>query len=225
MKKIVLFILLLILLVGCQNKNNQEEKKSTNTETFVVEKIDDSKDYVHLQKYQELKLDGNDYSLDILVINIKGDDIDNVNLELKSFVTKSYQNMEIYNSEISQGNIISYEYYKTDKYLSVLQKYYAYVDGIVGEENVNFYNISLDNGKVLNNNLILESFKITEEELLEKLENGIVSEDISYTMMNIKKDGYDLYIDNNGNLVVSYYEIDNENCQRKEWTLEINKLA
>ncbi len=220
MKKILIVLVCLFLIVGCKGNEVKEEiVDNANEETFIVEKIDTTKDYVYLQKYKELKLAGNDYSLDILVINIKGDDIDNVNLELKSFINKSYQNMNIYDDEISQGNIISYEYYKTDKYLSILQKYYVYVDGIVGEEYVNIYNISLDTGKVLSNDSILDDFMITEDELFKKMENSIVSEDILYTMMNIKKDGYYLYVNNSGNLVVSYYEVDDENVVRKEWEL------
>lgn len=211
----------LFLIVGCKEKEVEEAiVDKEDEETFIVEKIDTTNDYVYLQKYKELKLAGNEYSLDILVVNIKGDEIDNVNLELKSFVTKSYQNMNVYNSEISQGNIISYEYFKTDNYLSILQKYYVYVDGIVGEECVNIYNISLDTGKVLNNAKILDDFMITEDELFKKMENSIVSEDILYTMMNIKKDGYQLYVNNNGNLVVGYYEVDDENIIRKEWVYE-----
>lgn len=221
MKKILIVLLCLFLIVGCKEKEVEEAiVDKEDEETFIVEKIDTTNDYVYLQKYKELKLAGNEYSLDILVVNIKGDEIDNVNLELKSFVTKSYQNMNVYNSEISQGNIISYEYFKTDNYLSILQKYYVYVDGIVGEECVNIYNISLDTGKVLNNAKILDDFMITEDELFKKMENSIVSEDILYTMMNIKKDGYQLYVNNNGNLVVGYYEVDDENIIRKEWVYE-----
>lgn len=221
MKKILIVLLCLFLIVGCKEKEVEEAiVDKEDEETFIVEKIDTTNDYVYLQKYKELKLAGNEYSLDILVVNIKGDEIDNVNLELKSFVIKSYQNMNVYNSEISQGNIISYEYFKTDNYLSILQKYYVYVDGIVGEECVNIYNISLDTGKILNNAKILDDFMITEDELFKKMENSIVSEDILYTMMNIKKDGYQLYVNNNGNLVVGYYEVDDENIIRKEWVYE-----
>lgn len=218
MKKILIVLLCLFLIVGCKEKEVEEAiVDKEDEEIFIVEKIDTTNDYVYLQKYKELKLAGNEYSLDILVVNIKGDEIDNVNLELKSFVTKSYQNMNLYNGEISQGNIISYEYFKTDNYLSILQKYYVYVDGIVGEECVNIYNISLDTGKVLNNAKILDDFMITEDELFKKMENSIVCEDILYTMMNIKKDGYQLYINDNGDLEVSYYEVDDENIIRKEW--------
>lgn len=221
MKKMLIVLLCLFLIVGCKEKEVEEAiVDKEDEETFIVEKIDTTNDYVYLQKYKELKLAGNEYSLDILVVNIKGDEIDNVNLELKSFVTRSYQNMNVYNGEISQGNIIGYEYFKTDNYLSILQKYYVYVDGIVGEECVNIYNISLDTGKVLNNAKILDDFMITDDELFKKMENSIVSEDILYTMMNIKKDGYQLYVNNNGNLVVSYYEVDDENIIRKEWVYE-----
>lgn len=219
MKKVLVILICLFLLVGCDNGNKEEKVDTNNEEKFIVEKIDVTKDYVYFNKYKELKLGGNDYSLDILVINIKGDDIDNVNLELKSFVNKSYRNMEIYEGEISQGNIVSYEYYKTDKYLSILQKYYIYIDGIIGDECINFYTISLDTGKVMSNNMILDDFEITEEELFKKIEDGIDTEDVSYTMMNIKKDGYYLYINSNEDLVVSYYEVDDENIMRKDFVL------
>ena len=40
-----------------------------------------------------------------------------------------------------------------------------------------------------------------------------------YTMMNIKEEGYSLYVNSDNKLVVSYYEVNDENSVRNELVL------
>lgn len=219
MKKVFLLFTCLLLVTGCKDKEKISEESESHT-AFVLEKVDDSKDYVYFQEYKKLVLGVDDYSLGYMVINIQSDDVENVNLELRSFVTKSYRDMSIYDdSVISQGNIINYDSFVSSHYISILQKSYPYIDGIVGEEIVHVYVVSLETGKVLNSSSLLEAFQITEEQLFQKIEEHVDSEDVSYTLMNIKEEGYSLYVNNDGKLVVSYYEVDNENSIRKELVL------
>lgn len=219
MKKGFICLLCFLFLCGCSHNKENVQDNNDKQEKFVLEKINNNYDYVYLDTYYNLKLNGNYYNLDNLIINVKSEDVLNVNLELKSFVTKSYQNMVIDNNEIIEGTIIDYKYYVTDKYISILQLFYPYINGEKGEESVNIYVVSLDNGKVLNNEDILKCFELSEDGLMNKIETNINSEDIMYTMMNIKEEGYDLYINNDNKLVVSYYEVTDINSIRKDLVL------
>ena len=219
MKKGFICLLCFLFLCGCSHNKENVQDNNDKQEKFVLEKIYNNYDYVYLDTYYNLKLNGNYYNLDNLIINVNSEDVLNVNLELKSFVTKSYQNMVIDNNEIIEGTIIDYKYYVTDKYISILQLFYPYINGEKGEESVNIYVVSLDNGKVLNNEDILKCFELSEDGLMNKIETNINSEDIMYTMMNIKEEGYDLYINNDNKLVVSYYEVTDINSIRKDLVL------
>ena len=219
MKKGFICLLCFLFLCGCSHNKENVQDNNDKQEKFVLEKINNNYDYVYLDTYYNLKLNGNYYNLDNLIINVNSEDVLNVNLELKSFVTKSYQNMVIDNNEIIEGTIIDYKYYVTDKYISILQLFYPYINGEKGEESVNIYVVSLDNGKVLNNEDILKCFELSEDGLMNKIETNINSEDIMYTMMNIKEEGYDLYVNNDNKLVVSYYEVTDINSSRKDLVL------
>lgn len=219
MKKGFICLLCFLFLCGCSHNKENVQDNNDKQEKFVLEKINNNYDYVYLDTYYNLKLNGNSYNLDNLVINVNSEDVLNVNLELKSFVTKSYQNMVTDNNEIIEGTIIDYKYYVTDKYISILQLFSPYINGEKGEESVNIYVVSLDNGKVLNNEDILKCFELSEDGLMNKIETNINSEDIMYTMMNIKEEGYDLYINNDNKLVVSYYEVTDINSIRKDLVL------
>lgn len=219
MKKGFICLLCFLFLCGCSHNKENVQDNNDKQEKFVLEKINNNYDYVYLDTYYNLKLNGNYYNLDNLIINVNSEDVLNVNLELKSFVTKSYQNMVIDNNEIIEGTIIDYKYYVTDKYISILQLFYPYINGEKGEESVNIYVVSLDNGKVLNNEDILKCFELSEDGLMNKIETNINSEDIMYTMMNIKEEGYSLYVNSDNKLVVSYYEVTDINSIRKDLVL------
>lgn len=219
MKKIFIFLICCLLICGCSNKKEDQNKEEKKEQEFILEKIDNKQDYIYLQPYHNLIVNGDEYILNYLIVNIKSDDVQNVNLELRSFVTKSYQNMIIENNELKQGNVVDYKYYKTDEYISILQLYYPYINGVYGEESSNIYVISLKSGEVLSNEEILNDFNISEDELFDKIEENIDSEDVLYSMMNIKEEGYSLYVNSDNKLVVSYYEVNDENSVRKELVL------
>ena len=84
MKKFLIVFCCFFLLVGCdkvEEKKAEEEKKE---EPFVLEKVDEKKDYVYLTDYKTVKLGTDDYKLKNLIVNIKGSAADNVNLEVKA---------------------------------------------------------------------------------------------------------------------------------------------
>ena len=66
---------------------------------------------------------------------------------------------------------------------------------------------------------VCNHLELSEDELMNKIETNINSEDIMYTMMNIKEEGYSLYVNSDNKLVVSYYEVNDENSVRNELVL------
>lgn len=219
MKKVLLVIICLLVLVGCKGNVKNEPIENMPVEKFKIEKIDTNKDYVYFSKYKEVFLGGDNYLFEYPVLNIKGDNIDNVNLELKSFIINSYKEATINDGRFVEGRVINHKYYATDKYISIIETYYEYIDGIVGEKFDNVYVLSLDSGKVVDNSEVLNSYNYTEDEFYTLLENTIESDDIAFTLMNIKNNGYRLYIDNNDKLNIIYNEVTNDEEIRKELVL------
>ncbi len=217
MKKIIILFISLVLLTGCGKK---EEKKEPEKEEFILEKIDKDKEIVYLEDIDKVKYENNkEYEIKNIIINIKGENIDSINLELKNFVLNSYNNMKIDNDVMKYGNIIDYQYYVTDKIVTVIQNYSFYINDKIEESDSNIYVISLETGKLMNNKEILEKYDYDENKMYEYLENNIDSEDISFTMMQIKNDGYKLYIDDKDKLIVRYMETLNDGSIEKELIL------
>lgn len=217
MKRILIIFLCLFLLSGCKDKVLDEEVNEP-VENYILEKVDNEKDIVYRSNYKKLVYEEKEYNLDNVILNIKSEDADNINLEIRSFVNRSYKDMELNDNILIRGNIIDYDYYITDKYVSIIQRYYPYINGTIGEEEDNVYVISLETGKLLDNKKILEIYNYNEEQLFTILENKIDSEDILYTIMNIKNNGYKLYIKED-KLNVIYYEKSDDDSIRKELVL------
>lgn len=206
------------MISACGLKDNKNVDDNQDND-FILEKVDNEKDYVYLTKYKSITYDNEEYELNNLIINIKSEDVDNINLELKSFVIKSFKDMEISDGVLKNGNIINYDYYMSDKFISVIQRYYPYIDSIVGEEEDNVYVISLDTGKTINNEDIIQYYQYDEDYLMEMIEEKTDSDDIAFTMMNIKNNGYKLYINDKDKLCVIFNEIDDNQSIRKELVL------
>ena len=200
MKKFLILLICILALCGC--KKQEKEPEAKKEEKFVLEKIDTTKDYVYLTKYTDLIVWGEPKDINILTINVKGSTIDNINMELKNFVVNSVNNYYISENYLVQGNVIDYDYYVSDKYISVIQRYFMTSDDMVGDKKENVYVVSLETGKKLSNEDILKIFNITEEELYEKIEKKLRSTDLDYWMSIIRKNGYTLYITDNNKLAV-----------------------
>ncbi len=218
MKKLIILFICLILLVGCSIQKKSVDKSEQNKE-FVLEKINKSEDIVYFKEYMEVFLGDDIHQYKYPVINIKSEEVDNINLELKNYVTRCYKNAGIFEGVLNSGEIVEYKNYTTDKYISIIQSSYYYIDGMVGERSDKVYVISLESGKLVSKNKILDQFGISEEQLLKQIENNIDSDDIQYTMMNIKENGYYLYINDKDELCVIFYEVTDEEEIRKELVL------
>lgn len=215
MKKVFIIAFCLLLLVGCNKKEEVVEKKEPVVD-FVLEKIDSSKEYVYYSNYREVVFKEENYLYKYPVVNIKGNDIENLNLELKNFVINSFKESEVYENKLSSGDIIDYKDYVTDAYISIVMNYYTYIDGIVGDLSSNTYVVSLSSGKILSNEKLLELYDFTEESFYKELEKNIDSEDVAYSIKNIKENGYNLYVNDKGKLCVIYYELTDFDEIKKE---------
>ncbi|MBQ8659378.1 MAG: lipoprotein [Bacilli bacterium] len=219
MKKFIILFCLLLLVTGCNKKvENKEEDNSNQVEVIFPEKIDKSKDYVYFNDYKEYYLsDGSIYKLQIPIINYSGESASNVNLEIKTFINNSIKNNIVNNNVLSTGNVIKYSYYESDKYFTLIVNYTYMVDSVFGESKDYVYVFNLDSGKLLNNDEILELSGNDNLDVL--LRNKIISEDIEFTIMTIKNNGYSLYFNDREELCIIYYEIDNLDNIRKELVL------
>ena len=217
MKKFLLVLVCLVLLVGC-NKTNKE-KTTEKKDSFVLEKIDKEKDWVYLTKYKSLNIWNKDRNINIITINVASEAVENVNLELKNFVVNSVNKYEIYDNRLIVGNVIDYDYYVSDNYITVIQRYFMTSDDMVGDKHENVYVISLKDGKRIDNDEIRKIFKISEEDLYKKIEAKLDNKDVDYWMSLVKKNGYKLYINDKDNLCVVFDIATDDEVIKKELVL------
>ena len=219
MKKYLLILVCLLFLVGCTKEEVKNIEEPVVEEKFILNKVDENKDYVYFNNYKEVLVEGETYVYKYPVVNIVSEEVDNLNLELKNYVIKSYKNAGIYEGNLNSGTIIDYDTYVTEKYISIVQKYYYYIDGMIGEEESKVYVLSLNSGKLVNNEYLLKDYDLTEKELLDKARDKVVTDDIEFAIMNMKNNGYELYVNNENILCMVYYEITNDEAIRKELVL------
>lgn len=218
MKKFLILLCLVLLLSSCGKKKEDNKVDVESNDNVVLEKIDSSKDYVYFESYKDYLLpDGSFYSLVKPVVNYTSDSARNVELEIKTFLNNSVKNFNVINDVFNTGNVIKYYYYETSSYFTLIVNYTYLVDGIYGESKDYVYVFDLNTGNVLSNEEVL---KASGNDSLDKLlEDKIVSDDILFTIMTIKSNDYHLYFNNENQLCIIYYEIDNLDNIRKELVL------
>lgn len=215
MKKIIVLLFsLMIVLVGCGQKENSTVTKKEESKT--IEKIDKSKDYVYLTKFTNLIIWNVERNIDILTINLKSDDVNKINSEINKFVVDSVNDYQVYANTLVQGNVIDYDYYVSDNYISVIMRYYLTSDDMVGDKHEKVYVVSLDKGTKLSNEDILKAFNITEEELYSKVQGKLKQDEIDESMNSIKTSGYSLFINNNDKLGVLFDVTEENKIIKKE---------
>ena len=213
MKKFII-ILLVVILCGCEKKEVTTVVDAPK-EDVIVSKLNDLNDYVYFEEYKNFMLDGlNNYILKIPIINLNSNSVASVNMEIKSFIISSYNDYEVNNGVFIKGKYISYDYFISDKYISLLIKYNMYYKGNMDEDNYIIYNINISTGENLDNKALLKEFVIDENELSYYVRQKLDSEDIEYSVMSMKN-GYNLYLDKDGKLHLLFMELsDDEQIKR-----------
>lgn len=211
MKKVICLLLItLLLLTAC---NQKKEEVSSDTEQKSVIKLDDSKDYVY---FETLKSITDEYNLQYSVINLNTEKVSTINLEIKNFVNQSYRNMIFSGEEFIQGNIISYESYVGEHYITLIQNYTYYINGSEKEPNSSTYVVDKNAGELLSNQDILSKVSMDEDELFSFVMNYDGLEDNLYVVSILKNKGYQLYFDDIEHLVLRYYDENNEGVEKRE---------
>ena len=216
MKRFLIIICLLLLVSGCgKNKENTDEV----SDSFVLSKVDNDKDYIYSNDLNTYTLsDGSEYTSKDIVINLNSNDADNANMEIRSFIRKNNKDNSVTNGVLTNGCIYDYVYYVNDDYLSLVITYKYLRNGIYSDEESLVYVLSLTDGKKIDNKSLLDTFSLSEEEMFNKVEESIESEDSLYTIKSIKDNGYYLYVKDN-KLIVLFYEINDDESIKKELVL------
>ena len=149
----------------------------------------------------------------------RSEESNSVNLELKSVVNKNYRALKIENDKVQSGNILMFESFESDKYVSLVQTKKYYLNDSYLNDSVETYVFSKENGALLPKEKLLESFNYDENSFFEKISTNLDSDDVSYSLMMIKQSDYRLYVKNN-KLILVYYDTDNENEIKKEMIIE-----
>lgn len=199
MKKVCIFVILLMILSGCTLSKNKE----TNVEDNSVGKIDVNKEYVNETLYKSYKLsNGEDYNAKYIDININSDGVKVFNERLKNNIVNN-TSIELKKNKIVKGNIITYEKYVSREFVTIIEKVDSYFEGSVVSSISNYYIFDIMYGKIYNNESLLEYFHLEEEDLFNRLSKSDV-DDIDYITMYVKNNGYYLYVDENGKLIMEY---------------------
>lgn len=212
-KWFIFFLVFSFLLFGCEKK---KEESILETKNVVIHKIDESKDYVY---FEDLKQITDTYTLKYAFINLDSENVSTVNFELKNFVNTSYKSMVFTDTTFEQGNIISYESFVSNNYISLIQNVSYYIQSSEKNPKSFIYVIDKNTGSLLSNQEILKRVSMSEEDLFSYLlqYNGL--EDNLYTVSILKNDGYQLYFNSQEKLVLRYYDVHNDGVEKKELVL------
>lgn len=217
-KKMFFFLVFcLFILSDCSKKENNQHNVENSTK---IEKKDQNKDYIYFDEVKTLLLNNGDkYVIQYPIVNFTTEESNSVNLELKSVVNKNYRALKIENDKVQSGNILMFESFESDKYVSLVQTKKYYLNDSYLNDSVETYVFSKENGALLPKEKLLESFNYDENSFFEKISTNLDSDDVSYSLMMIKQSDYRLYVKNN-KLILVYYDTDNENEIKKEMIIE-----
>ena len=215
MKKIVILVILLLCLVGCNDK-----KISREPEDKVVYKKDNSLEYLVDKSYKEYILSNGDlYFSQYPEINLDSEEMNNLNLTLKNNILLNVKGFVIEDNKVIKGNIVKYRSYVSNKYISIIEDNVSYFNGTYGNKVTKVYNVDIKTGVIIDNYKLLKLYDEDEEDIYEEIrESNIVDSD--YVAMYVRNNGYNLYVDDKGNLVLLFEYVNDDETIEKELILE-----
>lgn len=215
MKKIIILVVLLLCLVGCDDK-----KISIKPEDIIVYKKDKDLDYLIDKNYKEYVLSNGDlYFAKWIEVNLDNEEMDNLNLTLKNNILLNTKGFVIENNKVTKGNIVNYRSYVSKKYLSIVEDTVSYFNGTYGNKVIKVYNIDIKTGVVIEDSKLLKLFDEEVEDIYEEIRESKIP-DADYVAMYVKNNGYNLYVDEHGRLVLLFDYVSDDETIEKELILE-----
>ncbi len=215
MKKLLVLCFCVFFFFGCGKK----EDTIVDDSSFIPNKIYDDKEYVYDEIINSYNMNNSTYSLKMVYINLDSEDAKNINMEIRSFINRSYKEYVVQNSTLVRGNIINYDYYVSKHFISLRLNYYYLIQDVNDDIKYNIYVVSLDTGKIMSNESLLKFYDLSIDDIYSKLEETYNGEDYLFTLRNIKDNGYSLYVNSDDQLVMLYYEVTDDESIKKELIL------
>ena len=138
-----------------------------------------------------------------LDINLNSEEMSNLSLTLKNNILLNTKGFEMIDGKVVKGTIVEYKYYEGVNYLSIVEESVNFFNNTYGSTTYNVYNIDISKGIIVDNATLLNSFNKTEEDIFNSLRNSDIS-DSDYVIMYIKNNGYNLYVNSDNKLVLSF---------------------
>jgi hypothetical protein len=215
MKKIIILIVLVLCLVGCNDK-----KVSFKKPDKIVNKIDQTKPYLESKKYKEYVLSNGDlYFAEWTEVNLDNEEMSNLNLTLKNNILLSTKSFEVLDNKVTKGSIVNYRSYISRNFLSIVEETKSYFNGIYGSTITKVYNIDIKTGVIVDNTKLLRYFEEEEEDIYEEIRESRIP-DADYVAMYVRNNGYNLYVDAQGRLVLLLEYVNDDETIKKELVLE-----
>ena len=152
-------------------------------------------------------------------VNLNNEEVDNLNLTLKNNILLNTKGFIIENNKVSKGNIVSYRSYVSKKYLSIVEDTVSYFNGTYGNKNTKVYNIDIKTGVIMDDAKLLRIFDEEVEDIYEEIRESRIP-DADYVAMYVRNNGYNLYVDEYGRLVVLFEYVSDDETIEKELILE-----
>ena len=98
----------------------------------------------------------------------------------------------------------------------LIQDYSYFIESIPRDINSRIYVVNKETGRLISNADLLKEKEMTEEDLFSFILNLADLEDSLFVLSILKQDGYQLYFNQKMDLILRYYERDNDDVIKRE---------
>ena len=219
--KITIFIIiLLVIIVGGYILMNNSNKLANKTDNKVVDtpkeqksiKLDSTKDYIYFDDndpvVSELEIDYKRINFNFKDTNLIAQTLNNETTELRKTVKFDDTLDDETYDKLSEAKYKIYEYYVSDKNISLVVRYYSFDSVNLGSyETTKTYNFDITNGNLIKDEDLLSIYNITKDNINDKIKTYIEDQDLlredNLDSEQTIKNGYALYINKFGKLMAS----------------------
>ena len=103
--------------------------------------------------------------------------------------------------------------------MSIVEDTVSYFNGTYGNNNTKVYNIDIKTGVIMDDAKLLRLFEEEVEDIYEEIRESRIP-DADYVAMYVRNNGYNLYVDEYGRLVVLFEYVSDDETIEKELILE-----